>query len=128
MTRQLAKAPVVVGETSFDVQRVRADFPILHKKVHKKPLVYLDNAATTQKPQCMIDALSRYYDQQNANIHRGVYQLSQLATDLYEQARRKIQRFINAREPREIVLTRGTTESINLVANAYGRANFKSGD
>jgi len=90
--------------------------------------VYLDNAATTQKPQCMIDALSRYYDQQNANIHRGVYQLSQLATDLYEQARRKIQRFINAREPREIVLTRGTTESINLVANAYGRANFKSGD
>src|SRR3954470_23752630 len=93
----------------FDVQRVRADFPILHSTAHGKPLVYLDNGATTQKPQVVIDATRRYYEEQNSNIHRGVYHLSQLATTLYEEARIKIQKFINAAEAREIIFTKGTT-------------------
>src|SRR5580698_4693599 len=100
----------------FDVEGIRAQFPILHRKVHGKPLVYFDNAATTQKPQAVIDAIRRYYEHENANIHRGVHTLSQQATDAYEEARKKIARFINAPEPREIIFTRGTTESINLVA------------
>src|SRR4051812_1636990 len=112
----------------LDVQRVRQDFPILHTTVHGKPLVYLDNAATTQKPRAVIDRLSRYHSAENANIHRGVYTLSQLATNEYEAARAKVQKFINAAHSREIVFTRGTTESINLVASSYGRTNFKPGD
>src|SRR5215218_6490742 len=107
----------------FDVHRVRQDFPILHTTVHGKPLVYLDNAATTQKPRAVIDRLSRYHSAENANIHRGVYTLSQLATNEYEAARAKVQKFINAAHSREIVFTRGTTESINLVASSYGRTN-----
>ena len=112
----------------LDVQKLREDFPILHQKFHGRPLVYLDNAATTQKPQVVIDTERRYYESQNANIHRGVYTLSQQATNLYEDARQKIQRFINAKETREIVFTRGTTDAINLVAATYGRSNIKSGD
>src|SRR3954470_1666538 len=113
---------------SFDVARVRADFPILSTKAHGKPLVYLDNAATTQKPRGVIEAIKHYYEAQNANVHRGVYQLSQIATEAYEAARVKVQKFINAREPAEIIFTRGTTEAINLVAASWGRKFLKAGD
>src|SRR5262245_7737775 len=108
-------------QTAFDVERIRADFPILKQKVHGKPLVYLDNAASTQKPQAVIDALSRYYLLDNANVHRGVHLLSERATRAYEGARAKVQQFINAAEAREIIFVRGTTEGINLVAQAFGR-------
>src|SRR3954467_9314198 len=116
------------ADVPLDPQKVRADFPILGTACHQKPLVYLDNAATTQKPRQVIDAESHYYNCQNANIHRGVYTLSQLATELHEAARRKVTKFINAGEDREIIFTRGTTESINLVASSFGRANIKTGD
>jgi len=106
----------------------RQDFPILGRKVHGKPLAYLDNAATTQKPRAVIDTISRYYESENANIHRGVYLLSQEATAAYESARERIARFINAAESREIIFTRGTTESINLVASSWGRTGLKTGD
>ena len=112
----------------FDVDRVRADFPILSTTAHGKPLIYLDNGATTQKPRAVIDALSRYYESQNANVHRGVYQLSQIATELYEGARVKVQKFINAAEPAEVIFTRGTTEGINLVASSWSRKFLKAGD
>jgi cysteine desulfurase/selenocysteine lyase len=112
----------------FDVDRVREQFPILKLKVHGKPLVYLDNAATTQKPQAVIDRITRYYTQENANIHRGVYWLSQVATDAYEAARRTVRKFINAREDRECLFVRGSTEGVNLVAHSFGRAFLKRGD
>ncbi|HEY6971623.1 MAG TPA: cysteine desulfurase [Candidatus Angelobacter sp.] len=112
----------------FDVFKIREDFPILRQKVHGKPLVYLDNAATAQKPQAVIDAISSYYTSSNANIHRGVHALSEIATESYEHARAKLQRFINAAEAGEIVFVRGTTEGINLVAQTYGRANIGAGD
>ena len=107
---------------------IRADFPILQRRVHGKPLVYLDNAATTQKPQAVIDRLSRYYEEQNANIHRGVHALSVDATNAYDWARDRVRRFINAAEAREIVFVRGTTEAINLVAATFGRARVGAGD
>src|SRR5687767_9598612 len=113
---------------AFDVQKIRRDFPILSQKIHGKPLVYLDNAATTQKPQAVIDAMVRSYAEDNANIHRGVHLLSERATQAYEEAREKVQRFINAPSPREIIFVRGTTEGINLVAQTFGRANLSSGD
>ena len=112
----------------FDVERVRRDFPILSRQVHGKPLVYLDNAATTQKPRSVIDAITRYYTEQNSNVHRGVHHLSEVATEAYEGARSTVRRFINARSEKEIVFTRGTTESINLVAQTWGRANVREGD
>ncbi len=112
----------------FKVDEIRQDFPILKMKVHGKPLVYLDNAATTQKPRLVLDTLIRYYSYENANIHRGVYTLSQRATDQHDQARRKVQKFINASRPQEIIFTRGTTESVNLVAQSYGRSFLKPGD
>jgi cysteine desulfurase/selenocysteine lyase len=112
----------------FDVERVRADFPTLSVRVHGKPLVYLDNAATSHKPQAVIDSLVHYYTDLNSNIHRGVHHLSELATDAYEDARRKLQRFVNAADEREIVFVRGTTEAINLVASSYGRTFVKPGD
>ena len=112
----------------FDVFKIRADFPILAVKVHGKPLVYLDNAATTQKPQAVIDALIHYYTSENANIHRGVHAPSELATESFEQARVKIQRFLRAGDPGEIVFVRGATEAINLVAQTYGRIHAGSGD
>src|SRR5687767_11942477 len=96
----------------FDVSKVRADFPILATTVYGKPLVYLDNGATTQKPNAVIDRVSRYYREENANIHRGVYRLSQVATEAYEEARRKVRTFINAGDEREVIFTRGTTEGI----------------
>lgn len=113
---------------ALDVARIRKDFPALHQEVYGKPLVYLDNAATTQKPQAVIDALSRYYARDNSNVHRGVHALSQRATEEYEGARQKIRRFLNARETREIVFVRGTTEAINLVAASFGRWRIKAGD
>jgi cysteine desulfurase/selenocysteine lyase len=112
----------------FDVFRVRADFPILEVKVHGKPLVYLDNAATSQKPQPVLDVLTHYYTSENANIHRGVHALSELATERHERARAKVQNFIHAADPSEIVFVRGTTEGINLVAQSYGRTHVRAGD
>jgi cysteine desulfurase/selenocysteine lyase len=116
------------SSTPFDPLKVRADFPILQTKVYGKPLVYLDNGATTQKPRAVIDAISRYYESQNANIHRGVYHLSQLATQLWEDARGKVAKFINAPDERTCIFTRGTTEGINLVAGCWGRTFLKPGD
>ncbi len=113
---------------AFDVARVRRDFPILHQRVHGKPLVYLDNAATTQKPQAVIDAISHYYATDNANVHRGVHLLSERATEAYEGARETVRKFINAAESCEIVFVRGATEGVNLVAQTYGRANLGAGD
>ena len=113
---------------NFDVQRIRNDFPILKQEIHGRPLVYLDSAATTQKPQVVIEAINRYYTEQNANVHRGVYHLSQLATREYEDARVKIQHLINAGETHEIIFTRSTTEGINLVANSYGRKFIHEND
>ena len=111
-----------------DVQRWRRDFPILGKRIGGKPLVYLDNAATTQKPRVVIDAMLKYYSEQNANIHRAVHTLSQEATTAYEAARETVREFLNADSAAEIIFTRGTTESINLVADTYGRRNLVSGD
>jgi len=112
----------------FDPQKIRADFPILHQQVNGRPLVYLDNAATSQKPRAVIDALVRYYERDNANVHRGIHALSMRATAAYEAARERGARYLNAAEPGEIVFTAGTTDGINLVANAWGDENLKAGD
>ena len=112
----------------FDVSKVRADFPILQRKVHGKPLVYLDNAATSQKPESVIQAMDDYYRRYNANIHRGVHTLAEEATEAYEGARRRVGRFINAYSPREVVFVRNTTEAINLVTLTWGRANVREND
>jgi cysteine desulfurase/selenocysteine lyase len=112
----------------FDPEFIRKDFPILAQKVHGKPLVYFDNAATTQKPRKVIDVVRTFYETCNANVHRGVHELSARATDAYEKARAKVAQFINARQPEEIIFTRGATEAINLVAYAWGLANLKPGD
>lgn len=112
----------------IDAQVVRLDFPALHQQVRQRPLVYLDSAASTHKPQSVIDAVTRVYTRDYSNIHRGVHELSQRATKLYEAAREKVRCHLNAREAAEIVFTRGTTESINLVAQSWGRANLKAGD
>ena len=117
-----------INTPTLDVSRVREDFPILAQKVHGKPLVYLDNAATTQKPRAVIDSLVKYYSSQNANIHRGVHTLSELATYEYEKARGKVKLFINAGDSREIIFVRGTTEGVNLVAASYGKKFIKAGD
>ena len=112
----------------IDIQKVRSDFPILSRQVHGKPLVYLDNAASTQKPQSVIDTITKYYTDINSNIHRGVHFLSQTATNEYEAAREKVRQFINAGKSKEIIFTRGTTESVNLVATTYGRKHIGEGD
>jgi len=112
----------------LDVEKIRKDFPALHQKVYGKPLVYLDNAATSQKPQAVIDTVSRYYTIENSNIHRGVHYLSERATRAYEDARAKVKAFINAREAREIVFCRSTTEGVNLVAQSFARGMLKPGD
>lgn len=122
--KQAASLP----DTAFDVDGIRRDFPILHQHVHGKPLAYLDNAATTQKPNQVIEALTHYYSSDNANIHRGVHQLAERATRHYEESRIKAQRWINATDAREIIFVRGATEGINLVAQTFGRANVQSGD
>jgi len=124
----MTTAPATAGVTALDVERLRADFPILDRRVRGgKPLVYLDNAASSQKPNAVIDALADYYRRYNANIHRGIHTLSEEATDEYEKARRKIQRFINAGSPEELVFLRNTTEAINLVAHSYGE-RLREGD
>jgi cysteine desulfurase/selenocysteine lyase len=112
----------------LDAARARAEFPILRQQVHGKPLVYLDNAATTQKPRAVLEAMDRYYEETNANIHRGVHLLSERATKLHDDARRAVGRFIGAVDPREVIFTRGTTESVNLVAQTFGRTRVGSGD
>jgi cysteine desulfurase / selenocysteine lyase len=112
----------------LDVAAIRRDFPVLERSVHGKPLAYLDNAASSQHPRAVIDAMSRYYERSHANVHRGVHALSQEATDLFEGAREKVRRFINAGSTREIVFVRGTTEAVNLVAQSYGRPRFGPGD
>jgi cysteine desulfurase/selenocysteine lyase len=112
----------------LDVARIREDFPILRQRIRGKPLVYLDNAATSQKPQVVIDAVTRFYTAENANIHRGMHYLSERATVAYDEAREKVARFLNAHSSREIIFTRGTTEAINLVAQTYGRTHLKPGD
>ncbi|HTD77223.1 MAG TPA: aminotransferase class V-fold PLP-dependent enzyme, partial [Chloroflexota bacterium] len=112
----------------LDVERIRADFPILQRQVNGRRLIYLDNAATTQKPQQVIDALVDFYTNTNANVHRGVHLLSERATAAYEGAREKVQRFIHAAHAHEIVFVRGTTEAINLVAQTYGRTHVRAGD
>jgi cysteine desulfurase / selenocysteine lyase len=119
---------VRLAADGFDVGRIREDFPALHQQVNGHPLVYLDNAATSQKPQAVIDVIRTYYESGNANVHRGVHYLSQRATDAYEAARVRVQRFLNARETREVIFVRGTTEGINLVAGSYGGPAVGAGD
>jgi len=112
----------------MDIQHIRQQFPILSRTVNNKPLVYLDNGATTQKPQIVIDAISAYYEHTNSNVHRGVHKLSQLATDAFEGARETVRSFINAKTIKEVIITKGTTESINLLAYSFGEAFIKAGD
>lgn len=114
--------------TEFDVNEIRKDFPILSREVNGKTLVYLDNGATAQKPKSVIDAIVGYYSNENANIHRGVHTLSQDATTAYEEARQKVQKWINAEHLEEVIFTKGTTDGINLIAQAFGRANIQAGD
>jgi cysteine desulfurase/selenocysteine lyase len=115
-------------ETAFDVREIRKEFPILHQQVNGKPLVYFDNAATSQKPKCVIDALNEYYNLNNSNIHRGIHTLAERATTAYELTRKKVAQFINAPEVEEIIFTKGTTEGINLVAASFGRNFIQAGD
>lgn len=118
----------LANRTAFDAEQIRKDFPILQQQVHGKPLVYLDNAATTQKPEAVIQAIVDYYRHDNSNVHRGAHALAERATEKFEQARVKVAQLINAAEPREIIWTRGTSESINLVAASWGRSALKPGD
>jgi cysteine desulfurase/selenocysteine lyase len=124
-----AVAPLI-GRSSppFDLDRIRADFPILGRRIRGKPLVYLDNAATSQKPQSVIDAVTRFYTAENANIHRGVHYLSERATAAYDLVREEVARFINAPSSRQVIFTKGATEGINLVAQSFGRPQLKPGD
>ena len=117
-----------ITDSALDIEKIRKDFPILQTKVYGKPLIYLDNAATTQKPQAVLESLHHYYTQYNSNVHRGVHFLSQQATEAYEVARKKIAGYINARHEHEIIFTKGTTNSINLVAASFGKKFLKSGD
>ncbi len=128
MTRSDSHTRAPVGELNFDVDAVRKDFPILDQQVNGHPLVYLDNAATTQKPNAVIDAISDYYRGYNSNVHRGAHALSDKATQAFENARRTVAAFINSPTPEQLIWTRGTTESINLVAATWGRTNIQRGD
>ena len=119
---------IPVAITASEIESIRKDFPILSVKAHGKPLIYFDNAATSQKPKQVIDALIEYYSTLNSNIHRGIHYLSQKASQQYDDTRIKVQKFINASSEREIVFVRGTTEAINLVASSYGRKNIIAGD
>src|SRR5688500_13817515 len=119
---------VAAEESKLDVEKIRADFPILHQKVHGNDLIYFDDAATSQKPRAVIDALVHYYEKDNANVHRGIHELSNRASAAYEATRARVARFINARSVDEIVFTRGTTEAINLVASGWGRKFLNAGD
>ena len=126
--RTIEDESVRAKQTALNLDQIRNDFPIFQQTVYGKPLVYLDNAATTQKPQVVIDTLEKYYSTENSNIHRGVYYLSEIATEGYENAREKVRHFINAKSSKEIIFLRGTTEGINLVASSYGRKNINRGD
>jgi len=128
LPRESRPADVHEARGDFDVQKLRRDFPIFRQRVHGRTLVYLDNAATSQKPQVVIDAICRYYERDNANIHRGVHFLSEHATEEYEGARRTVQSFLNAADASQIIFVRGATEAINLVAQTYGRTNVHAGD
>ncbi len=129
MSNTMVGAPARRGVgKGFDVERIRADFPILRREIRGRPLIYLDNAATTQKPQAMLDALMEYYTTSNANVHRGVHLLSEIATEAHDLAREKVRAFLNAASTREIVFTRNSTEGINLVAHAFGRWRVQAGD
>ncbi len=119
--------PTKTPGATWDVERIRADFPVLHQTVNGKPLVYLDNAASSQVPQVVIERGSMYLEQEHSNIHRGVHYLSQKATTAYEGAREKVKRFINARESKECIFVRGATEGINLVMHGYGRKFIRRG-
>jgi cysteine desulfurase/selenocysteine lyase len=121
-------APQIKKTKAMNWEALRAEFPILDQKVHGRPLIYFDNAATTQKPTAVMDALRHYYERDNANVHRGIHELSNRATAAFEAARARAAKFINARSPEEIIFTRGTTEGINLVATAWGSRNIKAGD
>ncbi|HEV3447691.1 MAG TPA: cysteine desulfurase [Gemmataceae bacterium] len=127
-TRLPRGTPQAASPPRLNVARIREDFPILRQKIHGKPLVYLDNAATAQKPQVVLDVVNRFYKTENSNVHRGVHWLSQKATEDYEAARVKVQRFLNAAQAREIIFVRGTTEGINLVAQSFGRTHVRAGD
>jgi cysteine desulfurase/selenocysteine lyase len=127
-TVRAAATPAPETITTYDVDKVRADFPILRQKIRGRTLVYLDNAATSQKPQSVINSVTRYYERDNANIHRGVHFLSEHATEEHESARTAIQGFLNAAHSKEIIFVRGTTEAINLVAQTYGRVHIGAGD
>jgi cysteine desulfurase/selenocysteine lyase len=118
----------ILEKNQLDIQKIREEFPILHQQVNGKPLVYFDNAATNQKPQRVIDALVHYYQHDNANIHRGVHTLAERATSAYENTRKSVQKFINANEVEEVIFTKGTSESINLVASSWGRKFLNEGD
>src|SRR3990167_2037698 len=122
--RQIA----IKTKIALDTEKIRKDFPILKREIHGKPLVYLDNAATSQKPRQVIEAISNFYEQHNANVHRGVHKLSEEATAAFEGARKKVADFVNAGDVRQIVFTRNATEAINLVAYSWGRKNIKKGD
>ena len=126
--REVLNGPALERPVRFPVEKIRKDFPVLATAVHGKPLVYLDNAATSQKPQAVIEAEGLFYSRDCSNIHRGVHELSERATKCYEDARAKMQQFLNARESREIIFVRGTTEAINLVASSYGRKHVAPGD
>lgn len=119
---------IITADKSFDVQAIRSEFPILEREMRNKPMVFLDSAASSQKPDAVVKAMDYYYQQQHANVHRGVYQLSQEATDAYEKARHLVQGFINAPSEKEVLFVRGTTEGINLVASSYGRKFLEEGD
>lgn len=128
MKKMTDTVQVVKSTANFDINKVRQDFPILRTLAHGHHLAYLDNAATTQKPQAVIDAISHYYEATNANVHRAVHYLSEQATQAFERARIRMQHFVNARSAKEIIFTRGTTEAINLVANSYGGSTLQAGD
>jgi len=128
MSAAPASVTRVAASRPFDVEAIRRDFPVLAREVNGRPLCYLDNAASSQRPRAVIDSISRYYETSHANVHRGVHRLSQEATDLFEGARETLRRFVNARSTREIVFVRGTTEAINLVAQSYARPRLQPGD
>lgn len=124
----MSKSATDIAGPVLDIKKIRADFPLLNREMNGKPIVFLDSAASSQKPQQVIDAMNEYYRQQHANVHRGVYQLSQEATDAFERARTLVRTFINAASDKEVIFTRGTTEGINLVASSFGRQFVKAGD
>ncbi|HVZ15717.1 MAG TPA: aminotransferase class V-fold PLP-dependent enzyme, partial [Terriglobales bacterium] len=128
MRSQISSSPAPEPETAPDWKAMRSDFPILDQKVHGRDLIYFDNAATTQKPRAVMDALRHYYERDNANVHRGIHELSNRATTAFEAARQRAAKYLGARSQDEIIFTRGTTEAINLVAQAWGSKFIKSGD